>query len=520
MADTQPPPDAILRALETVEADRSFVAAPLAEGASAQPTTEPIPLRFSMPFAAIAAETDKDSTGPARPALRSTLGPGLPASLHDASGHTAKSSTTYELLKRIGAGGQGEVWRSVQESLQREVAVKILTSGHREEFLREAFTSGALDHPNIVPVVDLGEAEISGVAHPMMAMKLVRGRPWNKILHYDRPKPGEPLDAFLAAQLATFLSVCNAVDFAHSRGIIHRDLKPSQVMIGDFGEVYLVDWGMALYVQNGEAAAGDDLHRRMNTMATATNPAGTPAYMAPEQTRRDTAGLGMHTDIYLLGGLLRELVTGRPPHDAQYGRASMLEASENKLSPLPDNCPGELRTLIDRAMATDPASRPKTVREIRTVVEDYLTGANRQRESRTISEGLARVVAALSGGNYGEFGRIDRQLSHALELWPGNHDAQELRQLVLRRHAEAALAAGDLQLSETLAQALRSDAMRDDLAAKIARARRAVERSAILRRRQRAVIGLLTAVLVVGGIASVVRERALRTQAERSLSIA
>jgi len=521
MADLPLPHDSILRALETVPADCSVMAEPLSAIGSALPTTERAVLRISPPHAGgLLESTEPADNPPPRPALLSTLGSALPEALPDLRGYSGRSETSYELLKRIGAGGQGEVWRGIQKSLQREVAVKILTSGGHEEFLREAFTSGALDHPNIVPAVDLGRAEIDGVERPMLAMKLVRGRPWNSVLYHERPAADEPMESFLAAQLRVFLAVCNAVEFAHSRGVIHRDLKPSQVMVGEFGEVYLVDWGMAVCIDTQKSEIDQPIAPRLNTLATATNPAGTPAYMAPEQTFADTSGLGIHTDIYLLGGLLRELVTGGPPHEAQFGRASMLEARANSLRPLPDFCPSELRHIIDAAMATDPAKRPMSVRAIRTVIEDYLTGAGRQRESRAISEEVTAHLLRIPAGGYAAFVQAERRLSHALELWPGNTDAQELRQRVYRGYAEAALKAGDLQLCDSLILNLKSETEQADIAVKVAAARHELARAEAMQRRQQWAIRLLVAIVLALSVVGIARERSLRSQAERNLLIA
>jgi serine/threonine protein kinase len=177
-------------------------------------------------------------------------------------------------------------------------------------FLQESLTAAALDHPNILPIHELGR---DGDGLPQLAMKLVRGQVWESLIYYDRDLS---FPDFLDRHLPIFVSVCQAVAFTHSRGIIHRDIKPSQVMVGDFGEVLLMDWGLAMIYD--EEVAKETLAELLATRIAATretsvNPAGTPSYMAPEQTDPECTRLAAETDIYLLGGVLYYLLTGRGP---------------------------------------------------------------------------------------------------------------------------------------------------------------------------------------------------------------
>jgi len=547
MASNLPPiPSEILRTLDTIEANRSVIASFLSndradEDAADTRTHLKISATFEpashfqrtasdpLPIDGLEESDPKTITPPLEGSGVSTSAGVAPARARsgDAAPQTAYSSSTYYLGEIIGRGGQGEVYHARQGSLLRDVAIKVLTDGDRKEFLREAYTSGALDHPNIVPVVDLGHATVGGDQRPMIAMKLLRGRPWNRVLYDEAPSAGEPRDAFLSRQLGIFLSVCNAVDFAHSKGIIHRDLKPSQVMIGEFGEVYLVDWGMAVHVGNNPPPTIEGLGSMLHTLHSASNPAGTPAYMAPEQASIVTSGLGIHTDVYLLGAILHELVAGLPPHASMNARAALLRAMVNDVEPLPEDCPAELRTIIERAMATNPGFRFANARDIRRAVEDYITGAGRERESVAVANQAAEELSQLRADDYDGFMEVGRKLSRALELWPANPAALLSRDTAIERHAEAAIVAGDLRLAGTLISGLRHKAVEGHLQAKIDAARLSQLRTARQRQQFIGTSLILLAIVIVGGIIahfSITEQRDLaetrRQQAERNEKIA
>jgi len=183
----------------------------------------------------------------------------------------------------IGEGGMGVVHLATQATLGRHVAVKTLRKGAGDEeaalrILREAWVTGALEHPNVVPVHDVG-VDASGA--PVIVMKRIEGRVWSHLMRDGaeitrRFGATDPLEW----NLRTLVSVCNAVHFAHSRGILHRDLKPDNVMIGEFGEVYVLDWGIAVSLK-------DDPSGRLPCASQATDIAGTPHYMAPEMLLGD-----------------------------------------------------------------------------------------------------------------------------------------------------------------------------------------------------------------------------------------
>jgi len=373
--------------------------------------------------------------------------------------HAVPGAVTDFLIRTfIGRGGQGEVWSATQTALHREIAVKIHQRGDVGEFLQEAYTAGELEHPNIVPVYDLSRIAHNGHERPMLAMKFIRGTPWNKILSQGRRRsdPGTQ-DAFLNEQLTTLMTLCNAVAFAHSKRILHRDLKPHQVVIGDFGEVYLSDWGLAVYLGEEAPRAGDSPLPKFRCRDSATNPAGTPAYMAPEQTLRSTEKLSAATDVYLLGAILFEIVTGHPPHGSDSALRSYDMARRNDIGPLPDWCPAELREIVMRSLATDPAHRFQSVVEFRQALVEFVSGAGRKRDSEALADEVAREFERPESAKhlgYMQLIRLEQQVNRALQLWPENPRAKALSTTILARLADTALAKSDLELAKTLATML------------------------------------------------------------------
>ncbi len=254
----------------------------------------------------------------------------------------------FRLHRFIDRGGYGEVWEATQTSLKRTVALKRLRDDlmldaaderrRTEDFRREALTTAALEHPNIVPVYDAGE---DSKGQPQLAMKLVRGKTWKARVEDDRDLPP---DEFLGRHLPILIDVAQAVAFAHSRGVMHRDIKPSQVLVGEFGEALLVDWGLAVCFADGVrtddgggrpgAATGSVRSTAdaptCNHLASASCPAGTPAFMAPEQTDNVPDRLGPWTDVYLLGGTLYYLLTGTPPRSGMSAAGAFLDGQHGR----------------------------------------------------------------------------------------------------------------------------------------------------------------------------------------------
>jgi serine/threonine protein kinase/tetratricopeptide (TPR) repeat protein len=304
----------------------------------------------------------------------------------------------YEILGELGHGGMGLVLRGRDIDLDRDVAVKVLREQHAgrpelaRRFLEEAKISGQLQHPGVVPVYALGTL---GDRSPYFAMKLVRGQTLARLLD-DRKAVGDDRPRFLGI----FAQVCQTLAYAHARGVLHRDLKPANVMVGTFGEVQVMDWGLAKVLPQGTEDAGADgpgptqregqdavrrIRRTCPPEAASPDAAdactqegdvlGTPAYMAPEQARSDLRRVDERADVFGLGAILCKILTGRPPftgntaeaHDK--ARAARLEDAHARL----DSCGAdpELVTLAQRCLAAEPEQRPRHAGEVAAAVTAY-----------------------------------------------------------------------------------------------------------------------------------------------------
>jgi serine/threonine protein kinase len=213
-------------------------------------------------------------------------------------------SGRYELREEIGRGGMGVVYRAHDRELQRDVALKVLRAGTDSGDLalrlhREARVLAALEHPGMVPVHDVGVLS-DGLG--FYVMKLVRGR------RLDQWAAGSPA---MSERLRAFERICETVAFAHAHGVVHRDLKPGNVMLGAFGEVLVMDWGVAKVLADASTAAAATSVGAGVTAAGSV--LGTPGYMAPEQAAGDARAIDARTDVYALGGLLHFLLAGSPP---------------------------------------------------------------------------------------------------------------------------------------------------------------------------------------------------------------
>ncbi|MBI3830792.1 MAG: serine/threonine protein kinase [Planctomycetes bacterium] len=366
----------------------------------------------------------------------------------------------FALSKQLGKGGMGVVYGARQISLDRDVAVKTMREGaaspqQRAAFLREALTTGVLSHPNIVPVHLFGrDAE----GRLFLVMKQVSGKPWNKILK----EAAEPRQGFdLGKHLDIFQKVCDAVAFAHARSIVHRDLKPENVMIGDYGEVTVMDWGLALDVSGtGSIAASKEK---------ATTVAGTPAYMAPEMALAQLDKIGPATDIYLLGAILYELVTGKPPHTGRTVFEVLEHAAFGKVESIVprERLPREVRDLeriIRKAMAQEPAQRYGAVSELQAEVKSFQAGQGDRTESDALTKTAREEFAALAkdvdgmrvtSPFYARCGEVLAKTQQALALWGFNPRAVRLRQEALALYADLAVTGRDWGLAESHIRDLR-----------------------------------------------------------------
>lgn len=386
------------------------------------------------------------------------------------------AAEAYDIVSPIGRGGMGEVWLAIQRSLGREIALKQLSTDNpalEEHFLSEARVTARLSHANIVPVHALGR---SSDGRPMLVMKLVKGRSWLDLLREERG------DEHLTRHLQIFLSVCNAVAFAHAEGFLHRDLKPANVMVGEFGQVFVVDWGLAVGLDRKTCDASGILHVR-----DVRSPAGTPAYMAPELALGDGHAQGPHTDVYSLGACLHEIVTGAPPHAAGDTAAALRHAVESAPQEYGESVPRELADICRRAMAKAPADRYPDVPSLRAAVEAYLAHdaaraiiekgqrALRRLAEQALGHGLAggedRAEAERSIHRVYTEARFAFEL--ALESWPDAEDAKTGIATASRTMLAHAIATEDVALAARLAAEVddaglraKLDALRDRIAAR------------------------------------------------------
>ncbi|MDX2175487.1 MAG: serine/threonine-protein kinase [Candidatus Sumerlaeia bacterium] len=428
----------------------------------------------------------------AHPVTLATLAPSPEAPGSAPAAQEREQTAAYGLRERIAVGGMGEVWEGVQLSLGRIVAIKRIREdrmhrardGERDrlfwDFRSEALVAAWLEHPNIAPVYDFGR---DADGEPILTMKMVRGRPWSELLREDRESLG--MEEYLAKHIPVLVSMAQAVAFAHSRGIVHRDLKPSQVMVGEFGEALLMDWGLA--IRFGEtpmqptATVGADA---VPSPDTATNPAGTPAFMAPEQTEPDARGVGPHTDIFLLGGTLYHILTGAYLYDSARGPGAVAQARECRVVPPAMRTPGvalpeELCQIAMTALARKPGERQPSARAFVAQLQDYLSGAGRRRHADE------RVLAAESclrrtPRGYADLAEAAAALDEAARHWPSHTGLAPLREACLAAQAELALAQGDLSFARVQARAMAQGEARTALERRVDTEERARGRRALL----------------------------------------
>lgn len=419
----------------------------------------------------------------------------------------------YRMIDEIGRGGMGIVYRADQAILGREVAIKtLLTSRNRQRnlkrFVSEARLTGLLDHPNIVPVYDL---ELTTEGEIQLAMKLLTGIEWKRILHPETDEERARASEYATTDhVRTLITVCNAMAFAHERGIAHCDLKPENVMIGEFGEVFVMDWGIAVDILPKEDRESD--HGRIEHHTEVRVPRGTPRYMPPELARGEGDRIQASTDVYLLGAILHEILEGVPPHRGTT-LTEVLEHADREEAPVFEaGGSEELQSICRRALNRDPGNRYQSVVEFRTELESYLESRESRiitRSSRELLDGCRRMQeqGTLSKEDlsqlYTDYSESAAGFSQALLLWAGNEDAARGAEEARYAFARAALEYGDLGLAE--AQVLKldqEDAEARNLRTRIveARRRRSDLESASRRLRMVAIsaVGVILAGLTIG----------------------
>ena len=338
----------------------------------------------------------------------------------------------YELLNVIGEGGMGVVYAAKQSAIARTVAVKMLkkndaeSAEQRDKFISEAVVTGELDHPNIVPIYDLGSNDSGALFY---SMKRVKGTPWNDVIK----------EKSLDENLNILLRVADAVAFAHANGVVHRDLKPENTMLGDYGEVLVMDWGLARISADFPNA---------NSVSQSDVMGGTPAYMAPEMATGPIERVTIASDIYLLGAMLYEIVEGRTPHSGSTVMACLFAAAKNKISP--PKQPGELSDIALKAMATEPKDRYATVRDFQDAIRQYQSHS----ESIVLTDNAAiNLDKAREQDDYDLYSRSMYGFQEAVSMWSGNQRAHSLLSESRVAYASSALGRGDFELGLSLLDA-------------------------------------------------------------------
>lgn len=371
---------------------------------------------------------------------------------------TAGESGRYQLHGEIARGGMGIVLKGRDVDLGRDVAVKVLHDRHRNNpeiirrFLEEAQIGGQLQHPGIVPVYELGRLDDERL---YIAMKLIHGRTLAEMME-SRAKANEDQPRYLAI----FEQLCQTIAYAHSCGVIHRDLKPSNVMVGSFGEVQVMDWGLAKVIDRG-GVADEERSRRVQTdqepvrtlrsgsigdESLAGSVLGTPSYMAPEQAQGQLDTMDERADVFGLGAILCEILTGLPPYAGATSNEVFSKALQADLAGALtrlDDCGADrdLITLTKSCLAVAPKERPRDAGVVVATLTAHLVGVQErlkvaeldrtraelraadERKRRLLVAGLAAsllALATLAGGSW-----IWITLQRAARMETATRDATE-----------------------------------------------------------------------------------------------
>jgi len=324
----------------------------------------------------------------------------------------------YQLMGEIARGGMGVILKGHDTDLGRDVAVKVLDSelAKRPEvvqrFIEEAQIGGQLQHPGIVPVYELG---LMADERPYFTMKLIKGRTLAALLQQRKNTADNR-----GRLLAIFESVCQTMAYAHSKGVLHRDLKPANVMVGAFGEVQVVDWGLAKVLRRGgvadEKRAKETIHTVIETVRSGSGSSGsdsmvgsvmgTPAYMAPEQAQGEIEKLDERADVFSLGAILCELLTGKPPYVAPEGESVVQLAARAELDPARERieaCEADvaLKRLCLDCLMPSRAARPANAEVVANAVHAYITSTEERAANASLQAAeerrRRRLQAALGG---------------------------------------------------------------------------------------------------------------------------
>ena len=364
-----------------------------------------------------------------------------------------QTEARQELLHRdlvvtglLGEGGMGRVLLARQASLGRDVAVKVprtnASKGTINALLHEAKTTGALEHPGVIPVYSLAsDAE----GRPALVMKRVDGVSWSMLIRHAEDPAWNRIASSGGDRIETHVEllrhVCNAIAYAHRKGVLHRDIKPANILIGEFGEVYVADWGIATRkVKPGE--------KRKPSLV------GSPVYMAPEMVTGDDAQMDERTDIFLLGATLYELLTGNPPWSGPDLRGVLEAAWDCKPAPPPPSAPEELVAICAKAMSVEPSGRYATALEFREALGGFLRHRGSVQLAKAADERLQALIATLQTTAHEKVYPLLSEcrfgFSQALREWPDNEAARRGLSRCIEATARYELAQGNLVAARSL----------------------------------------------------------------------
>jgi len=390
--------------------------------------------------------TADDSRPPAAYGTSSRLHDSIP--LVDASAlppDSVDDETRYDQRELLGEGGMGRIHLYEDGRIGRDVAMKVLRQRYSTQqdtvarFVREARVQGQLEHPSIVPVYDLMRRQDGTLS---FTMKRVRGNTLEQIVDGLNAKDKHFIEEYPRRKLLrAFSAACMAVDFAHTRGVLHRDLKPSNVMLGDYGEIYVLDWGLAKVDGVPDVPHPSDIVAVPEDGGTKTLDGavlGTPGYMSPEQARGDTGEMGPHSDIYSLGTILYEMLALQPLH-ARGTVSNMMKSTVHGADGRPSfrapkrSIPSELDAICVKATQLESSHRFSSARELHDALERYLDGEQDLKLMREMAQAHARAAEvameyALASGPNAKEERVRalREVGRALALDPSHAEAQRV----------------------------------------------------------------------------------------------